>query len=1272
MKIPSQHSALQSLNQNLVPAAHLIDARSELDQLNFLTEYAALINFYDGYASPGNWQPFLLKDPVFLTAHIVSTPLAKMQTAYQALCSEISRAINSGIRSVALGDSFNRLFDHVTDLFKRIAQWSGYMINSPEDYTLKRYLLGQTMTKLSVMFWATVSLRDSLSLNGLVGAVKTAEIPSASAFDQLEWTQNKGKLPFWEVLHLKSTIALNTPADFFSALKKMGDTIYSFLDDLIKKSKQEYELRKKDQTRYADTLLLRTTLDLLAIHREQLNGLASKHLEFYYKKILLQSEQTAKADHVFVCGELASPTMPFILPASTLLNGGVDASNRPVVFETMKATCLNPGKIVRVQTIAASVISGASDAIAAQSESNRLNLVLDEQKNTASVQKNDAGEVIGWQTFGAGPTAQIQKMGLAFGTPMLLLREGLRMIHLTLTYQGDLTNEMLASAHFFLSTQKAWLDVTNLIQVSPITDGEPVKLTLTLNETQPPIEAFAKNPDGYDCEWPMFKVLFSEFSNLQDVPSVLSLQIDVEVSGVKTLQLSNDYGVLNANAPFQPFGPTPLKGSNLIIGSNEIFSKPVNAMGLQINWDKLPADFTTYYQQYNYFFANPVIPAIPQGPGIIKGIINLVKKTVRMIKAIGYFLKYKKKLPYVSTINAPFNNLCFTVDFSLLVDGQWKKVPVQKDASIVVDPTDPSLVNITAYQQDKACELLPPDSGIQLFNTDGINCKLVDTSYFSFDDAVINSAAQSDADQEGVDAAIQLHPSTYTAASRSGFLRISLVNPDEGFGSAIYPDVVSYVAMKNATIISNQKKDPKEKLLPAPGVPFAPKVKSMNLTHYKASATYNFSYQPGGYPIECFHYNPFTSYRVYSNTADQQTYWSGIGAAVAGDRQLSAGVAFYPCFAYQGALLLEVQNLVFPETVSLYFELANSVSAGTAPGKLDAFYLGEQGWASMPVSYDGTNGLRCSGIIDLPIDKEISKDHFLVPGKNYWIAICTTDPISDFPETVFLSMNGIQAKRSGIEFLNDTTKPQLAAGVIQKTQLAVPQILSLMQPFTSFGGKGAEQIQTMNLRVADQMKTKNRSLSKEDIVRLVKREFHSISYLEIENAPRVNNQRQVDVFVARSVNSIATPGAFSPLATACDRINVQNYLQKRTSGLVAVNVSNFKLQTIQVSADIFLKPGYETFGVTASANQSLKLYLSPWIESDTKQIEFGEPITATGVQHFLKTVPGILAVQNVELFIYELVNGKRNPISQSSLLVPPTNGILFVTSAQHQLNVKNP
>ncbi|MDZ7589259.1 MAG: hypothetical protein U5L05_00920 [Rubrivivax sp.] len=77
--------------------------------------------------------------------------------------------------------------------------------------------------------------------------------------------------------------------------------------------------------------------------------------------------------------------------------------------------------------------------------------------------------------------------------------------------------------------------------------------------------------------------------------------VAVAVSGLRRVVLHNNLGRLDPSKPFNPFGPLPVLGSYVLLGSPEISRKRLTALSLQLQWGGLPTDnagFAAHYAGY--------------------------------------------------------------------------------------------------------------------------------------------------------------------------------------------------------------------------------------------------------------------------------------------------------------------------------------------------------------------------------------------------------------------------------------------------------------------------------------------------------------------------------------------------------------------------------------------------------------------------------------------------------------------------------------------------
>lgn len=1225
MRVADQHSTLVSLSESLVPSAQMLDGRTEKDLLNFLCEYATLINFYDNNNNiRGHWAPFLLKDPVFLLAHISKTNYEVFHSLYADSCFKAQQALLLQDEQKDISHSLDSLFDQLTAIFMQIKRWVYYMQRSTGEYELKKYVISQVKNNFSKYFWAIISLRQNLFLSSAIKHIAPVDTSKFYFFDESDekiWKENKNKTPYWKVLNLPGQVKKNdNNADLqsavFFALKKVGNELFKFFHNIIKHAGPAYEEMKLVRSNHPDTLLLRTFVHLLKTHQHQLNGIAEKHLHFYYKDILRQSKQPAVADKVFLTATLAKTNAAYKLPSGTLFDGGVDAQKNSVSFITQNDVWLNPA-----------TISGAYTLSAIRSAGGLSSLYLQNVPDPGSIQNNEDGSVQTWQTFGGSTPLQqdLVTLGIAFASPLLLLREGVRSISLSLYFQNPLDLRLLQNARYFLSTQTLWQEVTGLVvfptPVDPSAIMNEVSVQIELDATQPSIEPFLKDPDGVNSVWPMLKIEFSSFPDLTTPPVLTKIDIQVNVAGVKNLQLYNDHGALTVKTPFQPFGPLAPVNSSFIIGSNEIFSKPLNWLIVGVDWDTLPADFADYYKQYNDYL-NQGVTMYREGSVTTTQEGRNTKTNI--FQRFGYWLQrvFARKPVTIPEEVGPFNNFCFTADFGLLTANSWTNISMENLGTSTITRC------FSAAQNDPQNYEAVPDRKDYLFTVSGAERTLTGSSYFGY----------SGGDAVQLDPGIQQTPLKFSDASTSGFMKISLANPAAGFGAGIYPKVVAYTSLKNAETLAKWFFKPP--LLPPPNLPFSPKIKMVS-AYYSASQTYDLTQPNSGYPLQCFLYSPFGNYNAYDSSLSNTT-----------------GVSLFQEIKYNGYLFLEMDNVVAGNEMNLYFQLARKSGVISANNKADYYYLSGTGWKTLPVLKDDTSNFICSGIVTTNIPTDITNEAVVMPAGKYWVSIAVNGDPSSFAQTVFVTTNGFEVQRSGSSFLTVEDAPQLQANTITKALVPVPQVATFAQPFPSFGGKGAETNMQMNLRVANRMKTKDRAVSAEDQGRLIQQQFNNIYF----SRSIFNRQQQiVEVYVVKAFQSWTDAGAFQPLVSECEELKIKEYLQSRTSAFANINVYSFNLQPVRVTTVVNAKPGIEVHALQNTINQSLSIFLSPWIQSALQQVAIGETVRDVQVAHFIQTIAGIASVEDVS---FQIENG---PYQQ--IITPSDDTTIFVPFPDHAITV---
>ena len=1272
MNALNQNTFMASLEDALVPSSQLIDDRTERDWLSFIADFASLINFYDGSNQiNGNWSPFLLKDPIIILASISKTNVTKKHTLFLHTCTHINTLYEKDPNDKNISSLINTLFDQLFKLFLKLERWIHFLLKSDQKFSLKEYIINQVENSYSAQLWALLSLRKQLLLNKIIGGSETSDWSDFKPANPEVWEQNKDKKSFWEILQLNHDFLKNKIPDFIQAIKKTGDQLFTFVASICYHARITFEKLKDSKSRFPDTVLLRTFINLLMNHTKQLNEISQKHLNFYYGDILKQKIRTALPDSVFASIELRKKDSVFTLPENTQFNAGLDAQKNPIYFSSGGILNLNPASVLNAKTL-----------YSATSSSNENTIYLQDIPTPSMLKKDESGKIMGWPTFGGNvpPIANAVQLGFAIASPLLLLREGNRTIQLTLNFNESNAISFLNNAKFYLSTQESWLPITPTITQNTKSDTSII-LNISLDNKVSAIESFTQNPDGYISEWPLLKIVFNTVPNAT-IPILNSIQFDISVEELSSLQLFNDFGALDPKKPFELFGPTPAINNNFIIGSNELFSKPLQSFQVNLNWDTLPDSFQSYYLEYNKYittsesnknnlqpepsnkpdsFIGKIVNILKSGLKIITGAIKKVTSTiVDLLKDIIQLLKDLLGIiePDPTT---PFNNVCFTVDFEILNNNSWSTFNmIKEEASTASDGS----TTFIPYTSDASCVPEAETASNLLFSTNKKEekCLLTDTSLFGY-----NAPSTEENNSSAVDPSIQQKPLVYSNESTSGFVKMTLTGPNPyGFGSQIYPEIVSSVALQNAMIISKDPKTNPKNLVPAAKLPFSPKLKKIT-ANYKVSQKYDLS-KTGNYPLYCYAYNPFTNYLTYDNSNGLPTLNFNVGDTIQSPPS-STGVALVSSFySYKGFLYIELKELIVSSEMNLYVELGRKEGNILSDTKPDYYYLGTNGWEILPVLSDGTYNLSCSGIINFNIPKNCSKSTTVMPTANYWICIATKSDISNYPDITFMQTNGVLLTRSDSNFLTDANEPKITANTITKTKSSIPEIENVIQPFASFGGKAMETEAIKNIRVSNRLKTKDRIANATDYFRMIQEEFSTIYY-----SKSVYQDNQVKIYVVRKCEDANDYNAFAPKITICLEEKIQQYLSDRVSAFTSVSVANFSFITVIVNATITLFDGYELQGVQKDINEALQLFLSPWISTTTTQIIIDNPLTNVEVINFIKTRPGVSNVS--ELYFttsYTDKNGKlitQDQVTTISLVENPE--LLIASSLNHNINERS-
>jgi hypothetical protein len=344
-------------------------------------------------------------------------------------------------------------------------------------------------------------------------------------------------------------------------------------------------------------------IHLFKTSQKEINTLTSRHLDFYYKDILRLKPRDAEPNHVHVYFELAKHIdNSYLLPKDTLFKAGKDSDGKEVVYSLDEDIVINKTKVAQLKSFfKASTPEGGLKGLLYASP------VANSADGNGKEIKTESGE---WHPFANKqytdgiftaidmPQASI---GFAVASHYLYLAEGERKIYLRLY----MVNPSVLTGKTFsvsLTAEKGWYEVTN-VSIGTGYEGynKPyAQFILTVPADAPPIVAYSAkvHAGNYTTTDPLLKINLQNISGSEQYDTlkdavITTIKLTVTVgdgpgnyttTGIKTLLLQNDTGVLDPAKPFLPFGIAPKAGSSFIIGNQEVFRKKNVHLRFSVEW----------------------------------------------------------------------------------------------------------------------------------------------------------------------------------------------------------------------------------------------------------------------------------------------------------------------------------------------------------------------------------------------------------------------------------------------------------------------------------------------------------------------------------------------------------------------------------------------------------------------------------------------------------------------------------------------------------------
>lgn len=481
-----------------------------------------------------------------------------------------------------------------------------------------------------------------------------------------------------------------------------------------------------------------------------------------------------------------------------------------------------------------------------------------------------------------------------------------------------------------------------------------------------------------------------------------------------------------------------------------------------------------------------------------------------------------------------------------------------------------------------------------------------------------------------------------------------LNTPD--FQHSAYPNVALQKSLEMAAAISN--KDP-AKLVPTTyqvNPPYTPKIKRLSLD-YSASAELALDPAAAMVAARVFHVEPFG--------------WRELEP-----EGVQPGCPWLPQYDFEGELYIGLRNVATPQNLTLLFQVAEgSANPDLTPEPVQWSYLSGDRWQTLQdgsLLADGTRGLINSGIVELSL--KAAQPSTLLPEGLYWIRAAIARSSDSVCDMVEIHPNAVTATFEDRDNAPDHLSEPLPAERITGAVTPVPGIARMRQPYTSFGGKMAEQDASFYVRVSERLRHKQRALTPWDYERLVLEKFpqiYKVKCLRTDPVARPRDPGGIELVVIPNIRNRLQFDPFEPKAPADSIRDIEAFLQGKTPPFASIKVKNAHYVPVKVRCGVRFLPGADEGFCRKRLNEELNRFLSPWAYEEGADLVIGGSVYANSIIDFLEERDYVDYIAEFKLFTSEDEGKTFNPVVETDDYHAGARGAdgVLVAAREHQFDV---
>lgn len=471
----------------------------------------------------------------------------------------------------------------------------------------------------------------------------------------------------------------------------------------------------------------------------------------------------------------------------------------------------------------------------------------------------------------------------------------------------------------------------------------------------------------------------------------------------------------------------------------------------------------------------------------------------------------------------------------------------------------------------------------------------------------------------------------YSAHSRHGFAKLRLTN---NFGQDDYQTALLRYLRKDPIPGSNPPKPEPEPTKP----PVGPTASSLSMS-YRAStelvlnksAKDIYENRPGQF----FHLAPF-------GVSEQHPYLNARGK-----------VHLFPQFDFvrgnatlesEAELYIGISGLKPPQNLSLLFKAADGTANPLAPKPkphVDWSYLKNNEWMALADNevQDGTGELLNSGVITITVPREAMANNTLLPTGMIWIRAAVHEKSDAVCKLQVIAAQAMEASFADRDNSPGFAATPLVAGTISKLDQPDSAVKTISQPFSSFGGRGAEDPKTFYMRISERLRHKDRGIDLWDYERLVLESFPQIYKVKCLNHTHYDEgiyrelaPGHVTVVTIPNLQTQNLRDPLKPYTSLGVLQQIEVFLEKRINCFVRLHVKNPQFEEVRVRFRLCLYDGFDETYYSNFLKQAITRFLSPWAFTDGGTPSFGGKMYKSVLINFIEDQVYVDYVTDFRLF----------------------------------------